>query len=873
MTLDTISVYITTYNGSNATAVTRTSTHYGDLNTVNVKEVPEAQSIYATSVLRQIPEYVGGGSIFLARGTDGALGSMGGSITSLAWPTAYVMISSIAYSTTLSNTHCPSGLQSIGAANGAPICDCGLNQYFLPFDASTSQMGYTMIGLPFTYYAPVDAPDAVNFSDFGSHMGNTDADFENLSLGTWLKEQAWASSLIPNLSQCAFVGRAQGPPGIKIPVSALTATVSTTVQGGSLPTHGSPQPAGSQSPPGPTPTATSDMSSAISPSPSSNEPADSAISIPTLKSVPPQPVPSGAANPGSSLAAAGAGEITPSMPFIEPSGPVMHSTVTAISGPEPQSPSPAVHDGGPTSLPSEGNPLISAAPSLVLIQPGLPSRTEMSNTEEGSGPSVSSSITFTTPLDTPMPTSARTQSIQSPSGEEIPSTQHPIATVAGHTIDFSPQESHIVVHGVTQSLYLPPTASPDSGTAGVSAGEASGNQLGSGGIESASVAFGQTVTPNPMPVIVADKTVTPNGQAITISGTPVSLGSSALFIGTSTVPFPKQAPSAQPIISTLNGDAYTAYPTVTTDKTGSTNTVFGALATISGITIYPTPPGENSPLPTSPNTPVTNPKALITMHGETYTIQNSAVQIAGVMVSEGAPATTISNTLISLGTNHLMIGSSTIPYGAASTPQSAVAITMNGKTYTIQNSAIQVAGVTVSEGAPATTISNTPMSLGPSNFILGSSTISYQMPYATAITINNEPLNLESSAVIVAGSITISGGAPAVTVSGTAILLGSAEIVVGASTLEYSQATRTQSSGDIASAIMSALGRTDAASSGTATPTPTTTSDNTSSGAAPTTSPQRFTGGAAGAARSGPVAGLVVLLAGMGTWLYALGMF
>jgi len=253
------------------------------------------------------------------------------------------------------------------------------------------------------------------------------------------------------------------------------------------------------------------------------------------------------------------------------------------------------------------------------------------------------------------------------------------------------------------------------------------------------------------------------------------------------------------------------------------------------------------------------------MNSETYTIQHSIVQIAGVTVSEGAPATTISNTPISLGTNHLMIGNNTILYSAASAPPPAVAITMNGETYTIQNSAIQFGGVTVSEGAPATTISNTPISLDPSNFILGSSTILYSMPSATAITINNEPLNLESSAVIVAGSITISEGAPAVTVSGTAISLGSTDIVVGATTLEYSQAAGTQSSGDVAAAIMSALGRTEAASSATATATG--TSNTTSSGVAPTTSQQPFT---AGAATSVPVARLVMVLTGMGTWLIAL---
>lgn len=808
LTLDTVSVYVTTYNGSNATAVTRTSTHYGNLNTVNVTELPEAQSIYINSVFRQVPEYQGGGSVFLARGTDGALGSMGGSITSLAWPTAYVVISSIAYSTTLSGTHCPSGLQSVGAANEGPICGCGLAQSYLPFDASTAEMNYSMIGLPSTFYAPVQYPNAVNFSHFEEFMGNEGANFHPSTLGSWLREQSWATSLIPNFSQCVFVGPAQGPPGIKIPVSALTATVSTTIHGGSLPTHIPPKPAGSQIPPGPAPTATSDRSPAISPSPSSSTPTRNSMSGPSLQSVAPPPVPFGGANPGNSLAVPGAVEITSSVPFSEPSGPVMHSVVTAIAGPEPQSPSPAiVLNGGLPSQPLGSGSLKSVAPFLVPIQPGATSPTEMSSTEKGSGPSVSSSIASTALLDIPVPTNAKTKSIQSPSGKEKPLTQHPIATVAGYTIDFSPRESHIVVYGVTQSLHLPPTATPVAGTAEVSAGETSGIQPGSADIGSASIALGQTIAPNPMPVIVADKTVTPNGQAITLSGTPVSLGSSGLVIGTSTIPFPKQALSPQPVVSTLNGDAYTAYPTITTDKAGSTSTVFGALATLSGTTIYPTPPGKNSPSPASPNAPQKHSTALVTMHGETYTIQNSAMQIAGV---------------------------------------------------------------TVSEGAPTTTISNTAVFLGPSNFILGSSTIPYSIPPASIITINNEPLDLDSSAVIVAGSITISEGAPAVTVSGTAISLGSAKIVVGASTLEYSQATGTQNGGDVAAAIMSAFGRTDAASSGTVIAAANTTSKITISGTVPTTSQKPFT---AGAATSGPVTRLLVVLAGMGTWLYALGIF
>ncbi len=839
---------------------------YGDIDKLNVSQIPEAMQIYYDHVESQVPEYPGGGRAFLARGTDGRIGS----VTSFAWPTPYLTISEILSSTTLPYSGCPSGLQPGSGSYLTGTCGCGLTVPMMngiPIDTELA-ITRTRVHLPTNFYYPID-PKHFNYDLLANRQVMEEARFNFTHLSSWLEEQPWASTLLPNFRQCDFNGPAFGPPGIKIPVAALTTTATTTVDGGNLPTHTLPKPAGSQTPPGPTPTTTDHVSPTVGPSSSISNTVDSVMvpsTIPFIEPLVPQPLPSGDSTTGNSFSVAGTGGITTSISFFEPSGPVIHSTATAITGPEPQSPSPAiVHNGGPTSLPlSNGSP-VSVVLFSVPIRPVQNSLTGAGTVEKGSELSVSSFTTYITPLALPWLTSASTKSIESPSGDTNLATPMPMATVTGHTINFSPQESHIVVHGLTGWLHLPAIATPVAGTAGAPAGEVSGHQPGSPGIESASVALGQIVTPNALPVIVADKTLTPNSQAVTIAGTPVSLGSLGLVIGTSTLPFPKQILSPQPVVSILNGDAYTAYPTITTDKAGSTSTMLGALATISGTTIYPTPPGQDNPSPTSQDAPETHPPALVTMNSETYTIQHSIVQIAGVTVSEGAPATTISNTPISLGTNHLMIGNNTILYSAASAPPPAVAITMNGETYTIQNSAIQFGGVTVSEGAPATTISNTPISLDPSNFILGSSTILYSMPSATAITINNEPLNLESSAVIVAGSITISEGAPAVTVSGTAISLGSTDIVVGATTLEYSQAAGTQSSGDVAAAIMSALGRTEAASSATATATG--TSNTTSSGVAPTTSQQPFT---AGAATSVPVARLVMVLTGMGTWLIAL---
>lgn len=102
LTLDTVSVYVTIYNGTNRTAsVPSRSTIYGDLATIDVEKVEEAQSISSKYLETAVIQYMGGGSVMLARQTDGAIQS----ITSIPWPTPFIKISSLdyAYSTVSAN--------------------------------------------------------------------------------------------------------------------------------------------------------------------------------------------------------------------------------------------------------------------------------------------------------------------------------------------------------------------------------------------------------------------------------------------------------------------------------------------------------------------------------------------------------------------------------------------------------------------------------------------------------------------------------------------------------------------------------------------------------------------------------------------------
>lgn len=218
LTLDTISVYVTTYrglNGSNATAVTKTSTIYGEIDKVNASQVADATSIYDLYVANMVPQYIGGGSIFLARGTDGAVGP----VTSLPWPTPYVAISSVAYARTVPYDGCPSGLQPMPYGPGVTgTCGCALNArtVYSDFAGPFSTLGVSQIEIPLptNFYYPIPT-QAYNWSYFQSGLLGEEAILSMSNSRSWLTTQRWATTLIPDLQNCGWSGMPRGPPGVK----------------------------------------------------------------------------------------------------------------------------------------------------------------------------------------------------------------------------------------------------------------------------------------------------------------------------------------------------------------------------------------------------------------------------------------------------------------------------------------------------------------------------------------------------------------------------------------------------------------------------------------------------------------------------------
>lgn len=313
-------------------------------------------------------------------------------------------------------------------------------------------------------------------------------------------------------------------------------------------------------------------------------------------------------------------------------------------------------------------------------------------------------------------------------------------------------------------------------------------------------------------ISIAGITVTPGAAPITISGTAIAVGSSGIIIGASTVPiatvFPEQVASAssakyQPITilgqiaQPVSNGVFIAGATLTPGAPPITVLGTAIAVGLSGLIIG----SSTVPLPTVFPQPAVPANAATyeptTIIGQAAQSVSNGISIAGATLVPGAPPITISGTPVFVGSSDLVIGSSIVPLAAVFPPITTNApqyqpTTINGeKAQLLSNGDISIAGTTLTAGASAITVSGTPMSVGSSNLIIGSSTIplaaAFQPQVApnTAVyqptTINGQKAQLLPNGVSIAGS-TLTPGAPAITISGTPISIGSTGLVIGTGT-------------------------------------------------------------------------------------------
>ena len=183
--------------------------------------------------------------------------------------------------------------------------------------------------------------------------------------------------------------------------------------------------------------------------------------------------------------------------------------------------------------------------------------------------------------------------------------------------------------------------------------------------------------------------------------------------------------------------------------------------------------------------------------GQVQTVNNQVVQplsygisIAGTILTPGAPPITVSGTPIHLGTSAFVVGTSTVPLAPGI--RSQMITTIGGQAITAGPSALVIADNALSPGAPGATIDGTILSLNSAGqFVVGSQTIPLGSKVPGTITTNiaGQVITAAPNAIAVAGT-TLTPGAPAVTLDGTLLSLDTdSELIVGSKTVPLESAS------------------------------------------------------------------------------------
>lgn len=215
--MDTVSIVVTQYNN---TAITETKTIHGDVRSLNTSMVSEALSIASSiNAYEGNPEYNGGSPPFqLVSGTDGNVGNG----VSIPYPTPYVAVFALDYNTlTTTASQCPSGLSPGNGVYLRPSCYCMMN------DTSNNQLlgaSTSYIKMSRTYFEALDTSS-------GSFFSNSYASVNMDKFRSWLYSDTSLIEAVPDLKTCLFPVGLNGPPMVKIPVTATTATTTNTIRG------------------------------------------------------------------------------------------------------------------------------------------------------------------------------------------------------------------------------------------------------------------------------------------------------------------------------------------------------------------------------------------------------------------------------------------------------------------------------------------------------------------------------------------------------------------------------------------------------------------------------------------------------------------
>ena len=711
---------VTQYNGS---AVTSTTLVTGNVDTIDPATVSEAYSMALSIPMPDPYGGIGGPGVVLANGRDGKINDA----VSIPYPNPYIGIAGIQVwtQTLLSQT-----------SQGSVVQNCPLKTFnILAGGYQDDSLSCIQLEFSSTYYEVLTHLSAQPWS-------STIVEIDVASFSNYVMANQSLVSQYPGLSHCTFIAPAFGPPGVKIPVSALTGTTTTTVQGSMYSSTLRPQPASTL-----ISTTAQQTSSPKSPLPIE---ISSSIQSPSSATLP------NSANPESNAQASQDSPESTLSPSTTTDETQYTSTPSTIID-ETQStstPSTIIDETKSTSttltselqsshvhtqfasFSLESSTFKSDAVSAIVVAGHTLSR-EASAVIEGSTP-----VSFATAGEKTIIGSSVNMQAEPSSATKL---RVPVLTYGGspYTADVS---SHFVLSDQT---LVPGSAITISGTLVSLASDASNAVVGSNVEELTDIDIIPTAVRTTGGAIyqIAGQTLTPGGT-VTVSGTPVHIpsGASVAVIGSSTyILAPATSTAVVPTATyreiTFGDQTYTASgSTPEFIIAGQTLTPNGAV-TVSGTPIH-IPSGASAVVvgsSTQSLAPIiaTSPDnvaiaAEMTFGGKTYSASGSTPEflIAGQTLTPKG-AVTVSGTPIHIpsGASVVVVGSSTqaIATVIATSPTDVATvgeITFGGQTYTADTaSQFRIEGQTLTPGG-VVTVDGTQVSYAPeaTDVVVGSST-------------------------------------------------------------------------------------------------------------------------------------------------------
>ncbi|KAL8930411.1 MAG: hypothetical protein Q9208_000594 [Pyrenodesmia sp. 3 TL-2023] len=254
------------------------------------------------------------------------------------------------------------------------------------------------------------------------------------------------------------------------------------------------------------------------------------------------------------------------------------------------------------------------------------------------------------------------------------------------------------------------------------------------------------------------------------------------------IPASRPAPAPQPFMNA--GESTTKDPALQSIIGSRTLTPGAPGSTIDGTLVSLQPSATALVVGSSTKLLADSPKqSMLTFNGVSFSPGPGSDLVIGTQaIAAGAPAVTISGKAISLaaGGTAIAVGPSTMPLAV---PAAQEIVTANGLSFSRGSGSNLVIGTeTINPGAPAVTVSGTPVSLALDGtaIVVGSSTESLPAaPTQSIVTAGPFTFKRGSGSDFVIGTQTITAGAAAVTISGTPVSLpvdGTA-VVLDASTI------------------------------------------------------------------------------------------